>query len=385
MKVEQNISRLNYLLDLYKIPLEEFLHIISRGLKNPITSNQVFSNHIKLSFLKRIDKIFDKGLHYYLDPKAPERSKEASIFFRKKKFNTELNIGSRKIVNKFEEFKISLSAISKLAELNIDRTIPVYSINQNPQEVAKAIREILFPVFTSNKKDFLKGIISKLAEQNILVFEFVETWNKKEKANIEGFFLTPNVIVIKRLQEAMSREIFTLAHELGHYLLNKEEVEKLDFNVIAQGNLTKIERWSNDFAYYFLVGHYDELLKDLKPASPQNDYHFEIIGEVARKTHLSRLALFTRLLFNNKISSNNYNKVKETLEEQYKARKEKEKKKRELDLEMGKKPGGSTPKPINSPMLISTIQSAFYEGIINEQEVCKRLNIKPDKLEKFIQ
>ncbi|MDQ2752975.1 MAG: hypothetical protein M3R72_08130 [Bacteroidota bacterium] len=28
----------------------------------------------------------------------------------------------------------------------------------------------------------------KLAEKNILVFEFVETWNKKEKANIHGFF-----------------------------------------------------------------------------------------------------------------------------------------------------------------------------------------------------
>ena len=36
-------------------------------------------------------------------------------------------------------------------------------------------------------------------------------------------------------------------------------------------------------------------------------------------------------------------------------------------------------------LLISTIQTAFYEGILNEYEVCKRLNIKPDKLDKYIQ
>ena len=367
------------------MPVDEFLYRISDKLKNSITEDEVFTKHIKLSYLKRIDKLFDKGLHYYLDPKAPETSKEASIFFRKQNFNTELNIGARKIVNKFEEFKISLSAISKLAELNIERSIPVYTEQHNPQEVANSIREILYPVVATTKKDFLKGLISKFAEQNILVFEFVETWNKKETANIEGFFLNPNVIVLKRLQDAMSREVFTLAHELGHYLLNKEEIEKIDFSVIAQGNLSTIERWCNDFAYYFLIGDFDSELKGLAPASATNDYHFNLIAEISRKTHLSKLALFTRLLYTNKLSSTNYNKVKSTLQEQYKTRKEEEKKKRKFDIEMGKKAGGSTPKPINSPLLISTIQSAFYEGVINEQEVCKRLNIKPKNLDKFIQ
>ena len=47
--------------------------------------------------------------------------------------------------------------------------------------------------------------------------------------------------------------------------------------------------------------------------------------------------------------------------------------------------GGTIPKPINSPLLISTIQTAFYEGVINEFEVCKSLNITPDKLDKYIQ
>ncbi len=385
MKVEQNISRLNYLLNLYRIPQNEFLSMISQGLKNPINASDVFARNIKLSYLKRIDKIFDKGLHFYLDPKKLSKDQEASIFFRKQKFNSDLNIGARKVVNRFEELKISLSTIAKLAELDIRRTVPVYSIQHNPEEIASSFRERLQLGKVSSKKEMLKALISKLAEMNVLVFEFVETWNKKEKANIEGFFLAPNVIVLKRLQEAMSREIFTLVHEFGHFLLNKEEIEKIDFTSIAKENLTKTERWCNDFAYYFLVGEYGKVLDSLEPASVKNDYHFDLIEKISAETHLSRLALFTRLLFQEKISTNNYNKVKKDLEEQYQARKDEEKRIRELEKEMGKKTGGSTPKPINSPLFVSTIQTAFHEGIINEQEVCKRLNIKPGKLSLFIQ
>lgn len=385
MRIKQNISRLNYLLDFYKISNEEFLTMISSGLKKPLTENDVFIENIKLPYLKRIDKIFNKGLHYYLDPKTPEANKEASIFFRKKKFNTKLNFGARKIVNQFEEFKISLSTIAKLAELKIERQIPVYSINDSPEGAAKTIRDEFHPGSFKRKKELLKALISKLAERNILVFEFVETWNKKETANIEGFFLSPNVIVLKRLQEAMSREIFTLAHELGHYLLDIEEIEKIDFYEMSGATLSKVEKWCNDFAYYFLVGEYGSVLDNLEMASEENDFHFDILTKISRETHLSRLALFTRLLFKNQISKSSYYKVKADLEEQYHIRKEEEKRQKELDKAMGKKQMGGSAKPINSPLLVSTIQTAFYEGIINEQDVCRSLNIKPSKLGRYIQ
>ena len=101
LNIKYNISRLKYLLNLYQISLKELLAQISKGLKNPITEKEIYSNEIKLSYLKRIDKFFNKGLHYYLDPKAPETSKEASICFRKESFNSELNIGEKKIVNHF--------------------------------------------------------------------------------------------------------------------------------------------------------------------------------------------------------------------------------------------------------------------------------------------
>ena len=143
MKVEQNIARLKYLLKLYKMTADDLLLAISEGLKTPLTKNDILSAEINVSHLKRIDKVFNKGLHYYLDPKSPEVSQDASIFFRKNKFGTDLNIGAKKIVNQFEEFKISLSAISKLAEINIDRTLPVYTVKDDPKTIGEKIRNDL--------------------------------------------------------------------------------------------------------------------------------------------------------------------------------------------------------------------------------------------------
>ncbi|MDY3334360.1 ImmA/IrrE family metallo-endopeptidase [Riemerella anatipestifer] len=385
MKVEQNIKRLDYLLSLFNMTIDELLMSINDELKKPITREEILTENIKISHLKRIDRVFNKGLHFYLDPKSPEISKDASIFFRKSKFDADLNIEAKKIVNQFEEFKISLSAISKLAEINTDRVLPVFKTSESPKKTALEIRKILYPEFQQNLREFLKSLISKFAEKNILVFEFIETWNKKEKANIDGFFLNPNVIVLKRQQSSFRREIFTLAHELGHYLLNIEEVDNLEIADLANHNLSKIEKWCNDFAFYFIAGEYGNVIDKLEKASSANDYNFKIIEKISQNTHLSQIAIFTRLLLNNQISPKDYNNVKSDFEEQFRLKQLEEQRQKELDKQNGVKRGGSVPKPINSPLLISTIQTAFYEGVINEFDVCKTLNITPDKLNKYIQ
>lgn len=356
--------------------------LLNTGVKKSISRDDVFSKNIKVSNLKKIDKVFNKGLHYYLDPKSPQVSKDASIFFRKTTFNTDLNIGAKKIVNQFEDFKISLSAISKLAELNINRILPIYSINDDAKTVANNISKFLYPRFNADPKEFLKSLISKFAENNILVFEFVETWNKKDKANIDGFYLTPNVIVLKRQQSSFRREIFTVIHELGHYLINEEEIEAID--VSDYKSLNKIEKWCNDFAYFFLAGSYDEVILDLENAGVKNDFHFELFDKISAKTHLSQIALFTRMLFLNKISGGHYGIIKADIEESYRKRLEEDKKKRELDKLNGIKSEGRAAKPINSPLLISTLQTAFYEGVISEYDVIERLKISPDKLRQIL-
>lgn len=385
MKVKHNIKRIEYLLSLYKMTTGELLLQINMGLKKQIQANDLFGEEIEINHLKRIDKVFNKGLHYYLDENVPVRSDEASIFFRKERFISDLNLEARKVVNRFEELKISLEAISKLVDIRRERLLPIFSTRDDPEDVAHALSKQLYPAFEPNKRNFLKALIERFAEYNILVFEFIETWNKKVTANIDGFFLHPNVIVLKREQNAFSREIFTLIHELGHYLLNVEEVEQIDVLNMARKELSAVERWCNDFAFCFLAGERLKEIAGMGIVDDNNDYFFDRVSRLSGDTHLSKLAIYTRLLFNGQISQANYNLVRIGLEENFRLKKEEKARQKEIDKMLGVKSKGSAPKPINSPLLISTVQIAYYEGVLNESDVCKTLNISPEKLELFIQ
>ena len=367
------------------MPVDDFLSKISEGLKNQLTENDVFSEKIKVNHLKRIDGLFNKGLQFYLDPKELHSSKDASVFFRKASFNSDLNIGAKKIVNRFEDLKISLSAISKLAGLKVDRKVRIFNAKESAKDTANELRALLYPGFKSDLKEFLRLLIERFAENGILVFEFVETWNQKDKANIDGFFLVPNVIVLKRQQKSFRREIFTLGHELGHFLLNDEDIDDLSYQEMQKKNLSAVERWCSDFAFYFFAGDYASAIDDINMAASNNDYCFSIIEEISRKTHLSQLALFTRLLFEGKISRSDYQVVKMDFEEKYNEQQKELERLKLLEKEQGIKQQRMSPKPILSPLLISTMQAAFYEGVLNEYEVCKYLGIKPEKLEKYIQ
>jgi Zn-dependent peptidase ImmA (M78 family) len=388
--VDFNINRLNHLMELFGVTKNELISYLngqSKKLKNPISDRDIFSSEIKISNLKKIDKLFNKGLNYYLDPKNIGKSKEESIFFRKTSFNAKLNIGAKRIVNKFEEEKISFSTLAKLSDLNIKRTLPVFKISDNPKKVSSEIKKIIKVDFCSKKKDYLNAFINVLADNNVLVFEFIEHHNTTEKANIEGFYLSPNVIVLKR-SKYLSREIFTLAHELGHYLLNKEEIDDNVSDVVNFNELNDIERWCNDFAYYFLIGNFDDQLVKLEKASVFNDFHDEIIESISNNTHLSTISLYTRLLFNKQISPNDYNDVKENILIKIKDWEEEKKRKQELEkaraIDEGRKQIIPPAKAIISPLYKSTLQIAYNEGLVSEREFCVKMNIKPEKLDKFL-
>lgn len=374
------------MLKLYTLSEQELLNIINKGRKTRVNRESIFSALIEINYLKRIDKIFNKGLSFYLNPKDPPQTKEASIFFRKTQFGTELNLQAKKIVNQFEELKISLSAIAKLSGIDFERTLPVLSINDNPIESAKKFRNIIKPSFIKGQKDFLKSLINKFSSHNILVFEFIETWNQRERANIDGIFLNPNVIVLKRQDgKSYKREIFTLIHELAHYLLNIEEIENLPYDVLAKNDQNKIEQWCNEFAFYFLLGDYKSTFTDLPFTSTNNDYNDEAIRQISDRTYLSSMAIYTRLLFNNKISYQNYEKIKKEKDNKVKEYYEEQQRKKELDKRKGVKKTIPPPQPIKSNLFISTIQAAFYEGVIDEYQVYKTLKIRrPDKIENYI-
>lgn len=381
-----NKERILFLLSLHKMTEEEFLSAAGKGLKSPLTWKDVYCDSIPLNTLKRIDSVFNKGLFYYADPETPQRKKEVSVFFRKETFETELNLGSRQRVREFEDLKSRLNTISKLSDVKLKRKLPFVDETSDPREVAFNLREKVLPEFSSVKRDFLKNFINKLGDNHVIVFEFVDTSNKKEKANVDGFYLSPNAIVLKRHQESFSREIFTLAHELGHYLLNKEEVEEVDIVSFSRNDasISSVERWCNTFAYYLLLGQENAMLLDsISYFDGQNDYGHDLIQQISENTNLSRLAIFTNLLVQKKLSYNSYLNIKEEMDEQWKEREARKARQKELDKANGVKIQGRNPQPIRAEIVKDIFTVALSSGVIGEQEYCKAMKIKPTEINAF--
>ena len=368
--IQTNQQRLSYLLELFSFTKKELLEYINGDGKRVVKEEEVFDSQIKLSVLKRIDAVFKQGLSFYTDPSEIEKKRDSSIFLRKDSFNAQVNFGDRLRVNVIERDSRYLNTLAQLSDYRLAIPSSNYSTGKKPQEVAFEARNRFYPqVKNVSDRDFLKAFINKLSEQNIMVSEFVENHNLKNKTSIDGLFIKPNIIAVKRQQDSFKREIFTLAHELGHYLRNQEE---LDQPVVGQLSEKKIEQWCDSFAFSFLIGQEGE--RKLLASSELSLTHPTII-QITNEQHLSRLAIFTNLVIHKNISWEEYNGIRQTLKEEYEKQKREKERLKMLKKEKGEK-GGQSPKPIRSSIEQDIYRHAFLSGVIGEYEVLKRFGSK---------
>ena len=376
---EYNPQRLDYLLSLYGISKNQLLSQLNERRAKLLSLDDINGSEIKVSVLKRIDEIFHKGLSYYIDFSPLQIDRNSKVLFRKKRFHSNLTIEDKRIIDSFESLKTLLDGYRVLTETDCKeyQFKGFASIEEDPQVVADSIRGYLLPQKDiRDHKKYLQEIIGRLADLNVYVFEFVETWNKREKATIDGFYLDPNVIVLKR-QKSYKREIFTLAHEIGHYLLGVEDVESLDMSRVDRNRIgNKVERWCNDFAFYLIAGKYvDELEKYHDYSEDLND----AIDRLSATTHISKMAWYTKMAYENKMPMPKYHFIIKQLEDENEAKLQETKK--ELNNKLA---GARSPKPIISPLYLETMQYAFYNGLVSESAFCERLKIPKNRLEKYL-
>lgn len=377
-----NKERILYLRALYGLSEDEFLRAISGGLKRPLAWGDVYRDAIPLHVLKRVDRVFQKGLLYYSDPATPERLAGRSVFFRRTELGSALSLGAKRRVMEFEDLKIRLNTLARLSDTPLARRLPVLDVSMDPMREAYALRERLLPAFTPGKRDFLKRFINRLGDSNIFVFEFVDLPNRREKANIDGIYLHPNAIVLKRRQDALSREIFTLAHELGHYLLDREEVEEVDDSVLLDREVSDVERWCNAFAFHPLLGEGNaERLYSVGRCDAGNAFAQVMVDGIAARTHLSRLAIYTELLIRGRMSHASYQAARGEMEARWELRQKEREAQRARDRANGQAPHGRAPKPIVAELVKDVYSIALAEGVVGEPEYCRALRVKPASAE----
>ncbi len=391
-----NPERIKYLMNLYNLNHDEFIELIHAKRKRHIFTSHELEHvlnketDISLDVLKLINKTFDKGLTWYISRRNLPRSDKSSIFFRKDTFNTELDFESKKVVNKYEELKTEILTLCKFINIDLKRILKTYNVNCNPRQVAREVRaefnkieqylveeKRILP--SNNERDFLKNSMRILEDLNIFVFEFTETWNKINKASFNGFHISPHIIVIKR-QDNYRREIFTLFHELAHYLLNDEEIDDITDNQYIQNN--SVEQWCHSFSFYFLVDKFNTDFSELNKATSLNDFHKNIINKFYRNTYLSHSALYTRLKIENKITDVDYKAKMDELKSYSDQHRLQDKFKKQLEREIAKEQGEKIiafQKPIESKLFKEIVKINYFEGNINESRLRDYLHISDKK------
>ena len=397
-EIDINPARLEYLLSLYKMNNDGLAREIS-GKRKPLTGADLGSlvekKKIPLALLKKIDKIFERGINWYATERKLPEYKSSSIFFRKDKFNTELNFESRKIASRYEEKKFAILNLCSAINFKLDRRMERFSIDSDAKDVAKQMRaqfakieQTLYEKQAMKKpkseRDILKLYSAIIEHLNVFVFEYLEAPRKKEKTNFNGFFIQPNIIVIKG-QKYYRREIFTLLHEFAHYLLDSEEIDDLDEERMPEHE-SKIERWCNDFVYYFLAGDYAQTITSITPANAHNGFHKEKVEEIYKATSLSWTSIYTRLKIEHKLSPKDYDaimqKIYESMNKDMDEKKMRMRQEIERKKEMGMRVQPIFRREIPSRLYKEIVTINYFEGNLNEVRFCDYLNVRPDKIDK---
>ena len=387
-----NPKRLVYLLDLYKLSERGFIELFNEGRARDIMTAEIFKMIIEkkegigVNWLKRIDKIFNKGLTWVVSgTDAPNREK-SSVFFSKDKFNADLTLSSKKKISEYENLKSHIQILSNYIDFDLsDKFRKKFTIKHNAEMVAdevwgdiRSVERTLIANKTIKRpgddRSFLENLIRIFEEFNIFTFEFTETYNQKDKASFDGFFISPNIIVVKRQQKYFRREIFTLMHEFAHYLLNVEEVDDDDDDKLFVG-INSVEKWCHSFAYYFLLGEQKEVFKNLSHASENNNYYSEEIENIYKKTKLSFKAIYTNLLIAKKIDQANYDRLMDEIDANIKAGELKRKMENDMKKASGIDVFAMAPQPIVSNIFKTLVVSNYFEGNINEPELRSFLKV----------
>jgi len=401
-----NPNRIKYILQLYNLKDNELLDKFNSGKKKitlDILNDCLYNaKEVNLSFLKKLDRIFGKGLVWYISDRDID-AKESSIFLRKDKFSSDLNFHARKIINTFEEQKLDVQLLSKLINYNLDRQLDKFSIADDVNLVKSKIttkfeeveKNLIFKKTLKpkaiNDREYLERLIRIIESFNVFVFEFIEHKKTKDKSNFSGFFMKPNVIVIKRQQKYMRREIFTLLHEFAHYLISYEEIDEINDapNNLENhtNNTTAVEEWCNNFAFKVLINNNEDEFESLIFANKENNYYEEEISNLCKKTYISKTAYYTRLYKEKKISNFDYNiiysKIVDAINKDENEKKLKEQERSEL-FKQDRVLHFGVQKPIQSNLFIDILRFNYFDGNIDQGKVCKYLKIKGDKFNEYI-
>ncbi|MDR2125293.1 MAG: ImmA/IrrE family metallo-endopeptidase [Prevotellaceae bacterium] len=145
------------------------------------------------------------------------------------------------------------------------------------------------------KMAFDKGLYSGDSlniEEVIKTFPDIELREESMQSNYSGYFRNVNgkwIIGVNKLHHG-NRKRYTLAHELGHYILHKDKnVDIVDTTFFRNNETDSIEYMANEFAAKLLMP--EDKVRDFV-----DNQGIKNIGELAEKFEVSASAMKYRII-----------------------------------------------------------------------------------------
>lgn len=273
-------------------------------------------------------KVFRRPLAIFFFPEAPEEPVPEHEFRTLPDFEIEeLSPDTRLKIREARALQLSLAELTEgrnPAERQVLRDLSI-SPSRSPTTAAEAVREYLAVDVRIQREDWKKADDAlkawRAAVEVVGVFVFKDTL---EQRDVSGFSLYDAEFPLIYLNNstAMTRQIFTLFHELAHLLVHTNGVTKRDDSYIAvlSGFAQRVEVFCNEFAAQFLIPDRD-FRRDLKGHDRISD---DLIREFAKRYKVSREVVLRRLLNMGLISEAAYKKKVAEWRADYEAAKSKQ-------------------------------------------------------------
>jgi len=305
--IEINPKTLAYAIDNSGYTPDELADSIKTRFKVKYFDNEYLMNILKGAIspkytdLKKIDSFLKRGVPYYFLSNPPKD--RLFVKFRNKYPDFKLSPSLEIKLRKYELLREDIKDLCNLENIPFERTLSIYTLDDNPIEVAHEFRDILsfdnLDVETLESKDVFKSIREKIEDKLIFVF-------KDDLEFLRGcIFIGDNLptLILVNSTEDKNGEIFTLLHEFAHFLLNNEEI---DVDISKYETDPKVEKWCNSFSYHFMMKDEDESKEEFIGITKENLLDSSYLAHLSDKYKISKLAFVYRFYLLNLISSEDY-------------------------------------------------------------------------------
>lgn len=300
-----NIDRIRWCMNDRNMTAEELAAEI--GVKEEkINAILAGENGPSLTQLKNIAKYFNRGLLFFIAEGEVNETKLRTPGFRTlTNEHPKLDSQIKALMERVErQRQIFLNLREELGEDEMQNFRPPRVDRQDPKTAASVVSKWL----NVNGDRSFDGYRRLIELKGILVFRsngYVGPWRVPNESEIEGFSIYHESfpIIFVRKREARQRELFTLAHELGHLILHREGSIDSEENIFA---VQSREREVNAFAGHLLVPD-DALSRIDDMQRPQNAQDFDNwLKQPAKNLGVSVEVLLRRLLDAGRLNRNDY-------------------------------------------------------------------------------